>query len=174
MNEEWKDVVGYKGLYKVSNLGRVKSLDRRGYIKAIASFGIRKERILKPCINARGYLHVSLCENGGQKTRRIHQLVAESFLNHTRFGRGLVINHIDFNKFNNNVSNLEIITIRENSNLKHIKSSSKYVGVSKRKSCKKWVSRITIGKKTKHLGYFKNELEASKAYQKELKQIKLL
>jgi len=150
--EVFKKIKGYPN-YKVSNLGYVKSL----------KFG--KERILKRGIGSRGYSTVSLHEDSKQKTKKIHQLVAVAFLNHTPNGHKLVVNHIDFNKLNNNVDNLEIVTARENSNRKHIKSSSKYVGVTWSKKSKKWLSQIEINGKKKHLGLFTNEIEASNKYQ---------
>ena len=101
----------------------------------------------------------------------MHQLVAEAFLNHKRCGMEFVINHIDFNKTNNKVENLEIITNRENSNQKHLKSSSIYTGVSWDKRYNKWRSNITVNGKLKHLGYFINELEASEVYKKELNNL---
>lgn len=158
--EIWKDVLGYEGLYQVSNLGNVKSLN---YNKT----GIEKN--LKIFKNRVDYFSISLSKNNIIKTRRIHQLVAEAFLNHVPCGRKLVVNHIDFNKQNNNVNNLEIITMRENSNLKHLPSSSKYVGVSWREKTKKWVSEIWINKKNILLGHFDDELEASEYYENALK-----
>ena len=97
MQEEiWKEVKGYEGLYWVSNLGRVKS----------------KRKILKP-INGE-YLHVGLSKNGIQKTLYVHRLVAEAFIenayNYTH------INHIDENKYNNNIDNLEWCTNKYNIN----------------------------------------------------------
>lgn len=68
MNEIFKDVPGYEGLYQVSNLGRVKSLH------------YQKEKILKPSEQKWGYLNVHLCKNGKRRTFKIHRLVAESFL----------------------------------------------------------------------------------------------
>jgi hypothetical protein len=164
MKEIFKDIKGYEGLYQISNLGRVKSLcrvDRIGHKV--------KEKMLKPFIKKdNGYLSVSLCNNG-MKQKNIHQLVSIAFLGHEPDGFSLVVNHIDFDKTNNNVQNLEIITQRENANKKHIKSSSKYVGVCWDKPSNKWMSRIVINGKRKHLGRFSNEIEASEAYQKELK-----
>ena len=160
--EVYRDVKGYEGLYQVSNLGNVKSLNyNRG----------GKERILKPSYSV-GYLKVSLCLNKAVKNRKIHQLVAEAFLNHKSCGHNLVVNHINFNKTDNRVDNLEIVTARENCNHKHIKSSSKYTGVTWYKSSKKWMSQITINGKNKHLGYFDSELKASNAYELALNKIK--
>jgi hypothetical protein len=157
--EIYKDVIGYEGIYKVSNLGNVKS------------FKYNKERKLSACKNSAGYLSVNLCIDKIQKSRIVHQLVAESFLNHKRCGLELVINHKDFDRTNNKLDNIEIVTQRENNNRKHLKSSSKYVGVHWNKQHNKWCSQIVNNRKTKHLGYFTTELEASKAYINELEII---
>ena len=157
MEEIYKDVVGYEGVYQVSNIGNLKCC-KTGLIK---TYYLEKN----------GYYSITLRKNGIGKTRKVHQLVAESFLNHKRCGHKLVVNHIDFNKANNKVDNLEIVTNRENSNRKHLKSTSKYVGVHWNKEDKKWKSGIMINGKLKHLGYFTDELEASEAYQEELLNI---
>ena len=95
----------------------------------------------------------------------------ECFLNHTRCGYKKVINHIDNNKLNNVFTNLELVSQRENANKKHLKSTSKYTGVSLPKGRKHWRSIIMIKGKNISLGNFKTELEANNAYQKKLKQI---
>lgn len=92
--------------------------------------------MLKAAICSPKYLGVSLSRDGKAKTITVHKLVAYAFLNHKSCGYKLVVNHIDTNPKNNNVTNLEIVTTRENSNQKHIKSSSKYVGVSWQKNRK--------------------------------------
>ena len=94
-----------------------------------------------------------------------------SFLGHEPNGHALVVNHIDFDKTNNHVSNLEIVTNRENTNQKHLKSSSKYIGVGWDKSRQKWVSRIRINGKLKQLGRFNTEIEAHITYQNKLKTL---
>jgi len=157
--EIYKDVIGYEGLYQVSSLGNVKSL----------KYG--KEKTLKLSLNRGGYLRVNLCKKGNIERRLIHQLTVEAFLDHKRCGFKLVVNHIDFNKTNNNVNNLEIVTARENTNRKHIESTSKYTGVHWYKITNKWRAVIVINGKQKHLGYFVDELEASEAYQKELNNL---
>jgi hypothetical protein len=159
MVEIYKDVIGYEGIYQVSNLGNVKSLK------------FNKERVLKPSKDSKGYLSINLSLNGVFKMRNIHQLVAESFLNHKRCGYKLVVNHLDFNKINNNVSNLELVTARENCNKKHLKSSSKYTGVQWNKRLNKWVAYITLNNRAKYLGCFNDELRAAHEYQKELLNI---
>ncbi len=166
--EVWKDIPEYEGLYKVSNLGNVRSLDR------IDSGGRKlKEKILKKALSSSGYFGVCLTKNNKSKTLTIHKLMAIAFLNHRPCGFQLVVNHIDTNCENNNLYNLEIITQRENANQKHIKSSSNYVGVSWNKNAKKWESRITINGKLKYLGIFTDEKEAAQVYQNELNKIKL-
>ena len=102
---------------------------------------------------------------------RVHQLVAEAFLNHKRDGYNNCINHVDFDRTNNNLNNLEISTFRVNGNKKHLKSGSKYTGVSYKRKTNNWLSQIHYNGKTRNIGTFKTELEASNAYQQRLKEI---
>lgn len=157
--EIWKDVVGYEGHYQVSSLGRIKSFKNGGCI------------LKKLQINKRKYCTIVLSLSSKLKTRNIHQLVAEAFLGHVPCGLKLVVNHINYNSLDNRVENLEIITQRENSNKKHIKSTSKYTGVGWAKEKNKWVSRIVINKIDTHLGYFDTEPKASECYENALKCI---
>jgi hypothetical protein len=168
MKEFWKSIKDYEGIYEVSNLGRVKSIERKYWLKRNKCWAILKENILKNHINVKGYCQVTLSKNSIQKTRIVHQLVAEVFLNHTIDGHVLVIDHKNFIKTDNRVDNLQIITQRENTNKKHIKSTSKYTGVSLHKTTNKWMSCIRINGKNTHLGYFANELDAHNAYQNKL------
>ena len=154
--EIWKDIPNYNGLYQVSSLGRVKS------------FKLGNEKILKQNIDSRGYYMVHLYNNGKSKGSLIHQLVAICFLNHIPNGRKLVVDHINDNKLDNKVENLQIVTIRFNSYKTQDKYVSKYKGVSWHKRSKKWQSRIEIDGKRKHLGQFTDEHEASIAYQNAL------
>jgi len=97
--EIWKDVVGYESLYQVSNLGRVKSLYQK------------KEKILKKCFTIDFYHRVNLCNKGKNKNFRVHRLVAEAFI--PNINQKETVNHIDGNKQNNNVNNLEWATRKE-------------------------------------------------------------
>jgi hypothetical protein len=165
--EIWKEVKDYEGIYEVSNNGIIRSLDRcvgkRNYFV--------KGRIMKQHILDTGYSSTGLSKDSITTTRLIHQIVAESFLNHNRCGFEFVVNHIDFNKLNNSVDNLEVVTQRENANRKHLKSSSTYTGVVFNKVRKNWTSTISVGKKNYYLGTFSSELEASICYNEQLRLI---
>lgn len=102
-SEIWKPIKDYEGLYEVSNMGRVRSLSRKGTF----------ERILNPCVrNTGGYLAVNLYKNGKKTMYFIHRLVALAFLpNPNNYP---VINHKDCNPSNNCVDNLEWCTVTYN------------------------------------------------------------
>lgn len=109
--EVWREIPNFSK-YQVSNLGRVKSIDR--YTKARGNEIIhRKEKLLKSFINKKGYKQVTLYDdNGNIKTMRVHKLVAEAFIeNKDNLPQ---VNHKDGNKLNNVVSNLEWITNYDN------------------------------------------------------------
>lgn len=163
--EKWTHIKDYERMYSVSDLGRVKSLQRKTFRK-LTGWGLHKERILKQTDDGRGYLAVQLNREGKGRTTRVHQLVAVAFKDHTIDGHNLVPNHIDFNKFNNRASNLEIVTARENSNHLHLESVSVFVGVDyeKRRTKRPWRSRIHFEGMKKHLGYFDREQDAAEAY----------
>jgi hypothetical protein len=169
MEEIFKDIPNYEGIYQVSNLGRIKSLSRE--ICNSKRCYISKEIILKQRKCIHGYFYIILHNNLQRKTIKTHQLVAMAFLGHKPCGFKLVVNHKDFNKSNNNLDNLEIVSQRENCNRKHLKSSSKYVGVSWYQLSNKWTSSIVIDGKQIRLGYFTDELEASEYYNNALKSI---
>lgn len=112
MQEIWKDIKGYEGLYQISNLGNVKSLERISYNKYGKISNRITDRILKPESNKGKYLQVSLYNKGKRKVYYIHRLVAIHFLENKENKKE--INHIDRNTHNNNLKNLEWVTPKEN------------------------------------------------------------
>lgn len=165
MKEIWKDIPNYEGYYQVSNLGRVRKYNTK---KLRSLFDEKEElfKIHKQRINGHGYYIITLRKLKEIKTFSVHKLVAMAFLNHIPCGMKLVVNHKDFNKLNNRVDNLEIISNRDNSNRKHIKSSSIYTGVIvNKKRDNSFISKIKIKSKGIHLGYYKDEKQASDMYE---------
>lgn len=108
--EKWNDIPGYQGLYQASNLGQIKSLSRPCTIRGRVH--LKYERILKPGINSRGYRGLGLWKNEKRISWNVHRLVLMAFVpnnNNLPF-----INHIDGNKLNNNLDNLEWCTRQHN------------------------------------------------------------
>ena len=169
--EIFKDVVGYEVVYQVSNLGRVKSLSRQVWMKRNQCFKTTSEIILKQEITRDGYKRVRLYKDNSNRGKLVHQLVTESFMGHVPNGRVIVPNHINHDRTDNRIENLEIVTTRENTNKKHLKSSSKYTGVHWAKDRLMWIANIGLGTKKISLGQFNTELEASNRYQLALKHI---
>ena len=105
----WKDVKGYEGIYKISEYGTIKSLERITIGKT-GRINKAKERIMKPFFS-RGYVRYVLSKNGESKKFSAHQLVASNFY---ISGNGDQINHLDGNKSNNHYYNLQWCTSKEN------------------------------------------------------------
>lgn len=108
--EVWKPVLGYEELYEVSNFGNVKSKDRKVFNGK--GYYIKKGRLLKKSLTTTGYWKVELYKNGKKRSKRVHRLVAETFIPKIK-GKEL-INHKDGNPLNNHVSNLEWCDQSEN------------------------------------------------------------
>lgn len=113
MEEIWKDIPNYEGLYQASNLGRIKALPKiinngRSYGRLILS----NEKIMKPRYDKDGYLHIGITKNKKQKIISVHRLIALAFipnpLNKTQ------VNHINGIKDDNRIENLEWVTNSEN------------------------------------------------------------
>ena len=111
MEEIWKDIRGYVGLYQVSSLGRIRSVDR--IVRNATSSYVRSGQIVKPWMGKTAtYYTVSLSGNGKCIKRMVHRIVAEHFL--PDWDASKEVNHIDGNKHNNRADNLEMCTRQEN------------------------------------------------------------
>ena len=161
MEEIWKDIPGYEGIYQASTEGRIKSLKRKD------------ELIMNPPMDKQGYRVVKL----NNKTRSAHQLIAITFLNHIPDGHKLVIDHINGIKSDNRLENLRIVTQFQNMlyyrESLDIIGSSNYKGISFYKRDSKWRANINYNGTQKHIGYFDSELEAHGAYLDEFKRLNI-
>lgn len=107
--EEWRPIEGYDGCYYVSNFGRVASHYQKGQG---GNFSVKYAHLLKPKLTNCGYYQVTLCLHEKLKYLSVHRLVAAAFIG--AIGDGMVFNHLDSNRTNNHVSNLEVTTLSGN------------------------------------------------------------
>lgn len=113
MEEIWKDIEGFEGLYSVSNLGKIKSIER--YVKnGKNTQRLQKEHEVKTYINydRGGYVYCSLHKDNKTYSKKVHRLVAEAFISNLE--ELPQVNHKDGNKENNSVENLEWVTDIQN------------------------------------------------------------
>ena len=164
MKEIWKDIKDYEGLYQVSNLGRVKSCERYRKTKNNGKC-IVPEKILKLNTGKDGYLRIDLCYNNKHKNCQVHRLVAQTFIPNPE--NKPQVNHIDCNRQNNNVSNLEWVTPQENT--QHAKKLGRLKGnihadkEQARKNGKKSSKPvIVVNTNTGEELYFESRIEAAR------------
>ena len=150
MTENWKIIIDYE-TYSVSTFGNVRN-DMTGLI-------------LKPVKHTQGYLLINLYKNKIQKTFRVHRLVALAFIENSENKK--LVDHIDNNKTNNNLTNLRWATLTENQMNRQISNNntSGIKGVSFNKATNKWRAQISINGKNTYLGRFETIEEASTARQ---------
>lgn len=148
--EVWNNVKGYEGLFKVSNYGRVKSLPRvtRKYELIIASH-----------IGPRGYYEINIYLNGERVHKKVHRIVATSFLDNTENKPS--IDHIDGNKLNNTLLNLRFVTNKENSN--NLITKERLISACAKAKKKNSKAVAQIGVKGNVIMIFKSVSEASKS-----------
>lgn len=156
MKEIWKSVVGYEGQYEVSSLGNVRSLDRYVKTKNGDSKRFVKGVLMKPQKVGVGYYQVKIAG----KTRYVQQLVAESFLGFNKDSK-YEVHHIDYNKANNSVENLMVVSRSYN-----VSDSFRHYGkkIEKRYCliCNNELSKSTLGNYCiKHRDYEKTKLHPS-------------
>lgn len=132
--EVWKDVVGYEGYYQVSNMGRVRSLDRMvKNPKGKDGYGKRKGKILTVNLESTGYKRVQLCKDGIHKLERIHRLVAMAFI--PNLENKLCIDHINTDRSDNRAENLRWVTHKENCNNQTTRKNNKGFRTSRKVMC---------------------------------------
>ena len=150
MSEKWESINGYEN-YKISDHGNIKN--------------IKTNKMLKPRVNNRGYNTVDLY-NIGKRTKQIHRLVAEAFLENP--DDKLCVDHIDRNKLNNHISNLRYATLSENgmNQSKRSDNTSGITGVNFDKARNKWKAQIQKDGNPIHLDYFETKEEAIEARSK--------
>lgn len=165
LNIEWKTIKGYEGLYEVSNDGRVRRLR---FINGSHNFEKIKE--CKQTLNTWGYMTVNLCKNGKANTKRVHKLVANAFLGES----DLQIDHIDGNKQNNNLSNLEYVTPKENTNRAWQKGLAKNTKHQREVARKTMLERWKNNSHRKDRGIKRTEEEKRKYHQDYYQKHKLM
>ncbi len=154
--EVFKDVIGYNGLYQVSNIGNVKSFKR-----------YPQGKLLRGGIDTSGYTKVCLHKDGVQVSKKVHKLTQYAF----GLGDGH-IDHVNGVRTDNRLENLRVVTLRQNSQNLECHRNGKLVGAIYCKRMvhlkKPWRSIIYLDGKRFHLGYFETELEAHETYMKKL------
>ncbi|AGH57574.1 ATPase [Pseudoalteromonas phage pYD6-A] len=168
MKEIWKDIKDYENLYEISNFGRFrkhkcKLKEGREECSLLRAIGTNRD----------GYSLVTLSKNGIKKNKTVHQLVAGAFMSNFSYGQQL--NHIDGDKTNNHIDNLECTSFSKNNAHAHAlglnpkKGKSKYHNVSiqfdkRAKNPKpKYMAAIKIDSKRHYIGSFSDEISAAKA-----------
>lgn len=164
-DEIWKDIIGYEGLYQISNLGRVKSLPQKR-VRGFCTF-ISKEKILKNIFTC-GYYRVTLWKGTSKNRHFIHRLIAIHFIENLNNHK--IINHIDGDSSNNAIPNLEWCTQRENSTHgKKAINKYKYQGIMRDNRLKKresWRASLNVGGKNIRSKTYRTQEEAYQAYLK--------
>lgn len=163
MEEIWKDIDGYEGIYQISNLGRVKSLSRVVIRKNGAPNGV-KEKFFKRKVHSTGYYIVGLTQSGKTKNVKLHRLIAKAFIPNPK--NLTDVNHINYDRSDNRIENLEWTSHRENGvhGFRNTKKTSKYPGVSWNKHRSRWAAFIQVEGRQINLGGFLSEEEAHQSY----------
>jgi len=154
---EGKYIEGYGKDYKICKNGDVISYKK-----------YEEGKILKPHINTHGYLYVTLSKNKKQKNFNIHRLIAIYFIDNPNNYQ--IVDHINQNTTDNSIVNLRWVT--KSGNMRNRKNQGKYMkGVTFHKKNNKFMAKICIDNKSKHLGYFNDELEAHEKYMEKYNEL---
>lgn len=139
MSETWKPIRGYEGYYEVSDLGRVRSLDRKDSMGRVCD-----GQSIRAMPTRRGYQTVGLHQHGQRRHRLVHRLVAEAFAPIS--GKRLQVNHINGDKVDNRASNLEWCTASEN--IRHAHATGLHAGKPKAMN----PTQVRIAKRCREIG----------------------
>lgn len=151
--EIWKPVIGYEGLYEVSNHGNVKSLPKvRGYVKS-------KEKIIRPFKNNGGYLIVTLSKNNISRHFQVHRLVALAFF--PNVDNKLQVDHINRIRDDNRVENLRWVSASENGNNTCLNSIIEYDG--QKRTVSEWAKMVGIKQVTLYRRLFYSNWDIERA-----------
>lgn len=170
MQEVWKDIAGYEGHYQVSNIGRIKSLSRR--IDYMGRTRYTKEIMLTLRLSVFGYLRTALYKNDKATHCSVHLLVWDAFGSGQRDYRRIQVDHINNDKLDNRIENLQLLSARANTTKAILAKGTKRckpIGIVYRRN--RYEAAIIICGKRYHLGIFRTEIEASAAYQNKLKEV---
>jgi hypothetical protein len=138
MEEVWKDIPGYEGMYQVSNMGRVRSLDR--YITRNGAPAKITGRILRHKYGKDEYERTSLCKESKVESVIVHRLVAQAFIENPE--AKITVNHINGNKHDNRAVNLEWNTYAENNS--HAAENGLNKMTEKNNKCSKQVAQYDL------------------------------
>jgi len=159
---KWKPIKGYEGLYEISDIGLVRSLDRKVRYRESRTKKI-KGQLLKPSL-PKGYPQVSLYKNNLGNSRSVHTLVWDHFGNRPRNGHKLLVDHIDKNKANPEIANLRLLTNKQNISRQIGK------GYYYNRKIKLYHAQIMINNKRLSLGCYERPIDAHNAYLKAKKK----
>jgi hypothetical protein len=158
-NEIWKQVKGYEGLYEVSNLGNIKSVDR--YVTSITGVTrLLKGKLLKHGKTKSGYMNVVLMNQGVRNNHTVHSLVYDAHGIGERNGRKLQVHHIDHDKTNNAIYNLTLKTPQDNMIESRINLGYITPGIQWVPQRNKWQVYTTVNSKRIWAGYYNNYKDA--------------
>lgn len=168
MEEIWKPIKGYEGIYDISNYGRVKSLKR----KTNNQTG-KEDLILVAHLDKDKYPTTVISKNGKSKTYRIHRLVWEAFGEGDRDGMNIQIDHIDNDRSNPRIDNLQLLDHRANTckARQRNRKTDLPIGVYLADRGKPYKVSITQNGVRKYLGRYNSPEEAGEVYQKALREI---
>ena len=130
-NEVWRPIARSGGAYEVSSLGRVRSMDREVRHPS-GGIAIKRGMVLKPVADSYGYLKCKVTEDGKLVERKIHRLVAQAFLPPTDLPQ---VNHLDFDRSNNVVANLE--WVNNSDNMRHAVAAGRHSSAKNPRKAKK-------------------------------------